>query len=115
MEIPGLSNKPPMAAQCCQLQLDTAAWISDIIYPIRSQKMQPSKVKREPFRYICLATDPTLQQRVEDAADSMDLTLSPEAEEQLVNNHQGDWILDCDVERLLSSDVIECPLKPQMG
>ena len=61
-----------------QLQLDTAGWISDNIYPVQTQKKQPSKVSMEPSRDIRLATDPTLQRRVEDAADSMDITVSPD-------------------------------------
>ena len=85
-----------------QLQLDTAVWISDNIYHIQTQKKQPSKVNREPSMYICLAKDPTLQQRVEDAADN-DLTISPEEEEQLLNKQSPGRldpppILDCDVE-----------------
>ena len=96
-----------------QLQLDTAGWISDNIYPVQTQKKQPSKVSMEPSRDIRLATDPNLQRRVEDAADSMDITVSPEEEEQLLSipssgRPDSPPILDCDVDRLLS-DVTGCP------
>ena len=96
-----------------QLQLYTAGWISDNIYPVQTQKKQPSKVNMEPSRNIRLATDPTLQRRVEDAAESMDITVSPEEEEQLLSipssgRPYSQPILDCDVDRLLS-DVTGCP------
>ena len=103
-----------MVAQRCQDSGPASTgWISDNIYPVQTQKKQPSKVNMEPSRDIRLATDPTLQGRVEDAAESMDITVSPEEEEQLLSipssgRPDSQPILDCDVDRLLS-DVTGCP------